>query len=227
MRPFTERLSPTIRNLVIAEAVLFGLFVMAAPLRDVMAAHLALGPQVLAGELWQLLTSLFVHLDPWNFFFSMLGLWFVGATVERIFGRRRFLLLFFGAGLVANVVTAIGMLLFGMGVRNPGCGDSVLALFVAMGVAYGRTPVRVWGQLVLQARILAWIFVGMTVLSLLLQGAWPLLLGTLAAQLLAYLLAGGKIGTLLASLEGLRRKRRAPLGVLEGGRAKSGRKYMN
>ena len=53
--------------------------------------HLALGPAALLGrpvpELWQLVTSLFVHLEPWSFFFNMLGLWFVGATIERQLGR--------------------------------------------------------------------------------------------------------------------------------------------
>ncbi len=51
MRPITERLSPTIRNLVIVEAVLFGLYIMAAPLRVPMTAHLALGPLVAAGRI--------------------------------------------------------------------------------------------------------------------------------------------------------------------------------
>ena len=227
MRPLTERLSPTIRNIVIAEAVLFGLYVMAAPLRDAIAAHLALGPRVLAGELWQPLTSIFVHLDLWSFIFSMIGLWFVGLTIERIFGRWRFLLLFFGTGLTANFVIAGSMVVFGIPVNNPGCGDSVLALFVALGVAYGRTPVRVLGPLVLQARILAWLFVGMSVLSLLLQAAWPLLAGTLVAQGLAYVLAGGKIRPITEFLAGLRGKRGSGFQVLDGGRAKGGKKFVN
>ena len=227
LRPFTERLSPTIRNLVVAEAVVFGLAVMARGLREPIAMHLALGPGIWAGELWQPVTSLFVHTELWSFFFNMLGLWFVGATVERVFGRRRFLLIFFVTGIAANLVTAglIGWLR--MGVRNEGCGDSVLALFVVLGVVYGRTPVRVFGQLVLQARVLAWILVGIAVLSLVVYGAWPILGGTLVALGLAYVLAGGKLGPLGAFLEGLRGRRRSDLQVLEGGRGKGRRTYMN
>ena len=227
LRPFTERLSPTIRNLVVAEAVVFGLAVMARGLREPIAEHLVLGPGIWAGELWQPVTSLFVHTELWSFFFNVLGLWFVGATIERVFGRRRFLLLFFATGIASNLVVAGLIGLLGMGVRNGGCGDSVLALFVALGVAYGRTPVRVWGQLVLPARVLAWVFVGLSVLSLLLQRVWPLLGGTLVAQGLAYVLAGGKLGPLGAFFEGLRGKRRSNLQVLEGGRTKGGRKYVN
>lgn len=227
MRPLTERLSPTIRTLIVILAVMFGLAVMARGLREPIAAHLALGPGIWAGELWQPVTSLFVHTDLWGFFFNVLGLWFVGATVERMLGRRRFLVLFFVTGIVANLVVAGLIGLLGMPVRNEGCGDSVLGLFVALGVIYGRTPVRVFGQLVLQARVLAWILVGIAVLSLALQRVWPLLGGTLVAQGLAYALAGGNLGPVGAFLDGLRGKRSSRLEVLEGGRAKRKKPYVN
>ncbi len=227
LRPFTERFSPAIRNLVVAEAVMFGVAAVAPGLRETIAGHLALGPGIWAGELWQPLTSLFVHTELWNFFFNLLGLWFVGATIERVLGRRRFLVLFFATGIVANLVVAGLMTLWGTGMRNEGCGDSVLALFVALGVAYGRTPVRVWGQLVLPARVLAWGLVGVAVLALAVQAAWPILGGTLVAQGLAYVLAGGGPGPLRSFLEGLRGKRRSSLQVLEGGRARRGKNYVN
>jgi membrane associated rhomboid family serine protease len=225
LRPITVRLSPAIRNLVVVYAVLFGIYVMAEPLRHLIYDDLALGPRVLVGAYWQPLTSLFVYIDFLNFLFAMIGLWFAGATVERIFGQRRFLVLFFATGLVANLVITAGMVVFGMPIRNPGCGNSVLALFVAMGVAYGRAPLQVWGQLVLQARVLAWIFVGVALLSELSQGAWPVLAGTLVSQGLAYLLAGGKVGPLLARLSG--GLRRTSLGVMNGGRAKGRKDYLN
>lgn len=226
MRPITERLSPTIRTLVIIQALMFGLYVMAPPLQERMRAHLVLGPLVLAGELWQVVTSLFVSIDLWNFFFSMLGLWFAGASVERVLGRRRFLLLFFVTGIVANLAAAGVMAALGMVVMNPGSGDSVLAIFVALGVIYGKAPLRVFGQLALQARYLAWIFVGMAVLSSLLQGVWPLLAAVVCSQTVAYFLSGGKLSTVLA-LFGRLRKPRGPLQVLEGGRGRGGKKYVN
>lgn len=228
MRPITERLSPTIRTLVIVQAVLFGLYIMAPPLQERMRAHLVLGPLVLAGELWQVVTSIFVSIDLFSFFFGMLGLWFAGASVERVLGSRRFLLLFFVTGIVANAVAAGFMALLGMPVMNPGPGDSVLAIFVALGVIYGKASLRVFGQLALQARYLAWIFVGMSVLSSLLQGMWPLFAAVVCSQTVAYFLSGGKVSTALALL-GRFRKPRSPLQVLEGGRGrtKGGKKYVN
>ncbi len=227
MRPITERLSPAIRNLVVAESVLYGLYIMAEPLRGPMTAHLALGPLVASGEWWQPATSLFVHLDLWSFIFDLIGLWFVGATVERSLGRRRFLLIFFGAGLAANVVSALLGVALRWNAVYGGCGDSVLALFVALGVLYGRTEVRVFGSLVLQARILSAILVGMSVLSALFQRAWPSLAGTLVAIALGYFLSGGRRGLIFAFLSGLRHGRRSGFEVLEGGRGKRGKKYVN
>jgi membrane associated rhomboid family serine protease len=227
MRPITERLSPTIRNLVIAEAVLFGLYVMAAPLRVPMTVHLALGPMVAAGEFWQPATALFVHLDLWSFVFDLIGLWFVGATIERTLGRRRFLIIFLGAGLSANVAMALLMAALQWPGLYTGCGDCVLALFVALGVLFGRAEVRVFGSLVLQARVLTYILVGMSVLSALLQRAWPSLAGTLVAVGVGYFLSGGKLGPILNFLTRWTRPRRSVLEVLEGGRGKRGKKYVN
>jgi len=227
MRPITQRLSPTIRNLVVVEAVLFGLYIMAAPLRVPMTAHLALGPLVAAGEYWQPASALFVHLDLWGFVFDLIGLWFVGATIERALGRRRFLLIFFGAGLAANIVMALLGTAMQWTAIYAGCGDSVLALFVALGVLFGRSEVRVFGSLVLQARILTTILVGMSVASALFQRAWPSLAGTLVAVGLGYFLAGGKSGSILDVLTRWRRPQRGGFEVLEGGRGKRGKKYVN
>lgn len=233
MRPLTERLSPVIRNLVIAQAVLFALFIMAPGLRMPITVHLALGPLVAGGELWQPVTSLFVHLEWWSFVFDLIGLWFVGATIEQALGRRRFFLLFFGAGLAANLSVALLMAALRWSGVYSGCGDAVLALFVALGVIYGPTQVRVLGPLVLQARVLTAILVGMSVVQALAQSAWPSLGGTLVAVCMGYFLSGGKWGSIAAFLGRLGRfarfgrKRRSVLGVLEGGRGKGGKKYVN
>ena len=227
MRPITERLSPTIRNLVIVEAALFGLYIMASPLRAPITEHLALGPLVAAGEYWQPATALFVHLDLWSFIFDLIGLWFVGATIERTLGRRRFLLILFGAGLAANVVMALLVATLQWPGIYAGCGDCVLALFVALGVIYGRAEVRVFGSLVLQARILTAILVGMSIVSAVFQRAWPSLAGTLVAIGLGYFLAGGKSGPILDFLTRWTRPRRSGFEVLEGGRGKRGKKYVN
>lgn len=222
LRPITERLPPTIRSLVIVYAVLYGLYVMASPLRPLYSQHLALGPEFANGEFWQPITSLFVHLDPLSFFFDMLGLWFVGAAVERSLGRRRFWLLFFGAGILTNLVVALFMVVFQSFTLFAGCGDAVLGLFVAFGVLFGRTQVRVWGALAMEARTLAGVLVGLSLLSALLQGALLSFVGTVTASLFAYFFCGGRIDDIRALLN---RGRRSNMQVLNGG--KRDKRWMN
>lgn len=222
LRPITERLPPTIRSLVILYAILYGLYVMASPIRPLFSQHLALGPWFATGEFWQPITSLFVHLDPLSFFFDMLGLWFVGAAVERSLGRRRFLILFFGTGILTNLVVAFLMVLFEAFSLFAGCGDAVLGLFVAFGVLFGRTQVRVWGALAMEARTLAGVLVGLSVLSALLQGALLSLAGTLTAAFFAYLFSGGRIDDIRAFFH---RDRRSKMQILNGG--KRDKRWMN
>ena len=57
------------------------------------------------GEYWRLLTSLFLHGGILHIALNMLALYQAGALAERLFGLRRFILLYFLAGLVASVAS--------------------------------------------------------------------------------------------------------------------------
>jgi membrane associated rhomboid family serine protease len=168
MKPVTDRLSPAITTLVIVSVLSFAFYAVVQPIRLFVETHLALNRNALAvPEPWQLVTSLFVHLDGLTLIFDLIGIWFVGATIERELGRRRFLLLFFVPALIGNAIMAAGMFLNvpHSGGAVAGCGLSVLALFVAFGKLYGRTPARVFGSLVLEARTLTLILIGFALLA--------------------------------------------------------------
>jgi membrane associated rhomboid family serine protease len=116
MRPVTERLSPTITALIVISTVAFALYAVVPPSRAFIHEHLALGEAVWRRvELWQLVTSLFFHLDGITFIFGMIGLWFVGAAMEREIGRARFLVLFFVSGILANLAIAAVVVAAGPG----------------------------------------------------------------------------------------------------------------
>src|SRR3954447_15100977 len=111
--PIAERLTPAIKAMVIADALIFFFYVFAKSLQGPMREHLGLGPGLFRGEVWQPVTALFVHFDPIGFLFNMVGLWFVGAFIEREHGTRRFLALFFASGILANLAIA------GLSYRGP------------------------------------------------------------------------------------------------------------
>jgi membrane associated rhomboid family serine protease len=219
MRPITERLSQAVKVLVIANAVLFFFAVLVEPARNFFKEHLALTSGVLAGELWQPITALFIHLNPVNFFLNMVGLWFVGASLERTMGTRKFLAIFFVPAVVANVVAVLVAALL----RNPqlysGCGIAVMALFVAFGTLFDRAPARILGGLVLEARVLTAILVGFSLLMDIVQATWPMLAADVTSVVIAYVMCGGRGEDLRRRWGGMRAKRsRRRYTVLEGGR---------
>ena len=56
------------------------------------------------GAVWQLVTSMFTHVDIWHIGFNMLALWFLGPQLEAAVGRVRFLALYLLSGLVGSVL---------------------------------------------------------------------------------------------------------------------------
>ena len=57
---------------------------------------------VTGGAPWQLLTSMFTHIEIWHIGFNMLALWTLGAQLELAIGRARFLALYFISGLAGS-----------------------------------------------------------------------------------------------------------------------------
>jgi membrane associated rhomboid family serine protease len=227
MRPLAQRLSPTIRALVVAVAVPWLVYILVKPLRGLMDEYLVLGPNVMRGYLWQIATALFIDRNPLAFL-NFLGLWFVGAAIERVLGRRRFLLVFFVSGLASNVVSTLLSAWWGMWMLNGGCGDSVLGLFVGLAVLYGPAQVRVIGSLAMPARVLAGLFVVLAVVSSAAYGAWPAMFGTLTAVVTAYFLCGGRGHGVDNMMSWLQRKlARRRMHVMEGGKAKKPRDFFN
>jgi membrane associated rhomboid family serine protease len=229
MRPITERLSQAIKVLVIANALVYAFYLFANnDWRAFLFEHLAISRRILAGELWQPLTALFVHSDFLNFFFNMLGLWFVGATIERQVGTRRFLTMFFLIGVVANLVIVGWSVMTHVWPPAGGCGSAVIALYVAFGTIYDRTPSRVMGGLVLEARVMTAILMGFVVLMDLASRVWAYLFAHLVAMLMGYLMAGGR-GEGIKRLWGTARAKRVRrrYQVLEGGRRGSKPQDLN
>ena len=236
MRPVTERLSPTITTLVLVSVVMFAFYAVVKPAQLFVAAHLALTPAALiVPEPWQIATSLFVHLEPFNLLFNLIGLWFDGATIEREQGRTRFLLLFFVPAVVANLAMAVVMWMGFGGQSFSGSSLSVLALFVAFGRLYGRTPARVWGGLVLEARTLTLILIGFSLFADLARANLVAFGGDVIAVAIAFGLSGRRgagFEDLFRGLPGGKPRRRFQVvegGAKPGGDAKEGRRagYLN
>ena len=185
--------------------------------------HLALGQAVFRHlELWQLGTSIVFHLDGISFLFGMIGLWFVGAAMERELGRTRFLTIYLVSAVLANLAIAGVSLWLGRVELFGGSSMAVLALFVAFGRIYNRTPVRLLGTMVLEARTLTAILVGFALVADLLRVSLPAVAGDLVAVAAGYVLSGGRGAGIAVLWQRLRRgKPRRRFQVVDGGQGPS------
>ncbi len=69
------------------------------------------------GEIWQLLTYMFLHGSITHILFNMLALWMFGAAVEQTWGTRRFLQFYFICGIGAGVCVVLMNMAFGARIR--------------------------------------------------------------------------------------------------------------
>jgi len=60
---------------------------------------------ILAGQLWRLVTPIFLHGSIAHIGFNMYALFILGPGLERAYGRTRYLLLYFISGIAGNVVS--------------------------------------------------------------------------------------------------------------------------
>ncbi len=97
-----------------------------------MVSLFALHPQLeaLISMPWQIVTSMFLHVEFWHFFVNMFVLLFFGTELERRVGEKKYLEIFFVSGLAGNV----GYIAYSyaVGSFSPALGASA-AIFGVMG----------------------------------------------------------------------------------------------
>ncbi len=85
-------------NVVIYVALLIG----GTPLYAALAQT---GSSFFAGQYWQVFTAMFVHFDVFHIGFNMIALYYFGRLNEISYSRGEYLAIYFGAGLLGNVLS--------------------------------------------------------------------------------------------------------------------------
>ncbi|UQS87521.1 rhomboid family intramembrane serine protease [Nicoliella spurrieriana] len=62
-------------------------------------------PLIIEGQLWRLVTPLFIHLSVTHILFNGITLYYMGTQLEALFGHGRFVLIFFISGIVGNLAS--------------------------------------------------------------------------------------------------------------------------
>lgn len=107
-------------------------------------------------ELWQILTSAFLHASITHLAFNMLGLWMFGREVEAAFGTRRFLVLYFVSVLAASLCQLLTLYLAEEFVPTVGASGGVMGILLAFAMLY---PKRIIVLLIPPIPMPAWLFV--------------------------------------------------------------------
>lgn len=59
------------------------------------------------GSVWQVVTAVFTHVEPWHIGFNMLALFFLGPPLEMLLGRARYLAVYFVSGIVGSAAVML------------------------------------------------------------------------------------------------------------------------
>ncbi len=121
---------------------------------------LALTPEAIRhGFVWQFLTFQFLHGHILHLLFNLLGIWFFGRFVESVLGAQRFLLAYFGSGILGGLLQASLMVAFPahFGLVVYGASAGVSGVFAIFCLLLPGSEIRLNFILPVRADVLLWI----------------------------------------------------------------------
>ncbi|HEX3572510.1 MAG TPA: rhomboid family intramembrane serine protease [Acidobacteriaceae bacterium] len=136
----------TVRKLVLANVAVFFAFLLinlfSPAIGLTLLNHLWLKPaSVAVGQIWELVTYSFLHLDILSILFTMLTLWFCGSLLEGAYGRRWFTELYFtsviGGAVLASAISFTGILHLSPDVPVTGAWGGLFGVLIAIAMRMG------------------------------------------------------------------------------------------
>ena len=165
--------------------VIINLIVFFATLarREDVISNLGLVQSLFTQRPWTIVTNLFVHEGFWHIFGNMITLFFFGRAIYQLVGSRWFLLVYFGGGIVGNLLYVWLGAPLSIAI---GASGAVYALAGALVVMMPTMRVAVWGVLPLPLWVVILLFFVLWSIPNFIPGiAWQAHLGGLAAGLIA------------------------------------------
>lgn len=127
-----------VKALIAVNVLVFVLMGVSPTLADFADSIFGLSERGLAkGMIWQFITYQFVHAGFFHLLVNMLGLWFAGNILERIFGPRRFVVFYLLCGIAGGLL----QILLSPGPTVVGASGSVCGLVAAFSTMFPQMPV--------------------------------------------------------------------------------------
>jgi membrane associated rhomboid family serine protease len=139
------------------------------------------------GEIWQLVTYMFLHASIGHILFNMLTLWMFGAAVEQTWGTRRFLQFYFICGIGAGICVVVANLIFGTDQRTIGASGAIYGVLLAFGMLFPDTEILLMFLFPIKAKFAVMIFGAIAFLGSLQGGGTVSNVAHLGGMLVGYL----------------------------------------
>ena len=153
---------------------------VATMINDNLVYQLGLVPSLLRERPWTIVTNMFVHAGFWHLFGNMLTLLYFGRALLQLVGQNKFLLLYFGGGILGNI------LYIWLGAPQSiaiGASGAVYAIAGALAIMIPRT--RVFAYFVIPMPLWLLVLVFFVLWSFIPGVAWQAHIGGLVAGLIA------------------------------------------
>lgn len=131
-------------------------------------------------HVWQFGTYMFLHSSGvFHLLFNMLFLWFMGAELEQLWGKRFFLTYYLVCGIGAGFLYTAGIYIFYAFTNDPsplgapvvGASGAVFGILLAYGILFGERIVYFFGVFPMKAKFFVLILGGFEFMMLLSEGA--------------------------------------------------------
>ena len=139
-----------VRQIILASTAIFVFLLLAVAFAPTLAQQIldltGLAPQTIRrGWLWQFVTYGFIHVEPWGFALTMLGIYFIGRAVEEQVGSRRFYGLYFSSLAMAGVAGFLLSLthVIAQG-GTAGAGAAANAILMVFYLLYREAPIMLF-----------------------------------------------------------------------------------
>ena len=119
--------------------------------------------KVLHGQVWRLVTSQYLHAGQMHLIFNMIGLYFLGQALQRVWGNKKFFVIYTIAGICGNLALMLAGIIGWIDPTMPAVGASgcILGLLGAAAVLFPHAEVLVYFLFPIKIRTAAIIFAGM------------------------------------------------------------------
>lgn len=147
-------MTPWVSRLIFLNVLMFVLQLVVPGLGDA----LMFVPALLLARPWTIVTYMFLHGGIGHIFFNMLALFFFGPRLEARLGSRRFLALYFIAGISGGLLSFTSPMIGVIGASG-----AVYGVMLGYAHYWPRDEVLIWGVLPVQVR---WLVLAVTAISL-------------------------------------------------------------